>query len=55
MIFLKKQKQGGNVTIAASSSNIQSEVLNVSSSSIVNGWILDSACSFPISPHIELF
>ena len=53
--FLKKQKQGGNVTIVASSSNIQSEVLNVSSSSVVNEWILNSGCSFHMSPHIKLF
>ena len=53
--FLKKQRQEGNVTIAASSSNIQSEVLNVSSSSTANEWILDSGCSFHMSHHIELF
>ena len=55
MIFLKKQKQGGNVTIAVSSSNIKSEVLNVSSSFIINEWILDFGCSFHMSFHIELF
>ena len=55
MILLKKQKQRGNVIVATSNSNSLAEVLNVSSTSTKNKWIMDSGCSFHMCPNIDWF
>ncbi|XP_031251498.1 uncharacterized protein LOC116109392 [Pistacia vera] len=54
---LQKQKQNSTESNLASSSNsIEiTEALNVSSSEVANEWVLDSGCSFHMSPNKTWF
>ena len=56
--FLRKQKQGenGSVSVATTSNNAcLSEVLTVSNILVPDEWILDSGCSFHMSPNRSWF
>ena len=53
--ILSKNRNRKNVIVAASSSNTLSEVLNVSCTSTINKWIMDSGCSFHMCSNIEWF
>ena len=56
--FLRKQKQGenGSVSVASTSNNAcLSEVLTVSNVVVPDEWILDSGCSFHMSPNRSWF
>jgi hypothetical protein len=47
----KKVSNDGNVAVAEGDSDDDGNVLAVSSSSIFEGWVLDSACSFHLCPN----
>ena len=54
--FIRKQKQKGNGSVATSSNAAcLSEMLTVLNCVIKNEWILDSRCSFHMSPNHDWF